>query len=95
MLKRITISEIKQHLWFRKNLPREIIESERRGYEETQKDQPNQSVEEIMRIVQEARTKIQTSEQAGTGSSSDALHGDETNEEVNVNDDYAKYLCLD
>ncbi|KAL5181725.1 Serine/threonine-protein kinase SRK2A [Glycine soja] len=91
--KRISISEIKQHLWFRKNLPREIIEAERRGYEETQKDQPSQSVEEIMRIIQEARTKIHTGEQAGTGTS-DAVHGDEANEEVDINDHYAKYLAL-
>lgn len=94
LLKRINISEIKQHLWFRKNLPREIIEAERRGYEETQKDQPSQSVEEIMRIIQEARTKIHTGEQAGTGTS-DAVHGDEANEEVDINDHFAKYLTLD
>ncbi|KAL5168252.1 Serine/threonine-protein kinase SRK2A [Glycine soja] len=92
--KRINISEIKQHLWFRKNLPREIIEAERRGYEETQKDQPSQSVEEIMQIIQEARTKIHTGEQAGTGTS-DVVSGDEANEEVDINDHFAKYLTLD
>ncbi|KAG4987641.1 hypothetical protein JHK82_030003 [Glycine max] len=92
--KRINISEIKQHLWFRKNLPREIIEAERRGYEETQKDQPSQSVEEIMQIIQEARTKIHTGEQAGTGTS-DVVRGDEANEEVDINDHFAKYLTLD
>ncbi|KAL2348215.1 hypothetical protein Fmac_002215 [Flemingia macrophylla] len=92
--KRISISEIKQHIWFRKNLPREIIEGERRGYEEAQKDQPSQSVEEIMRIVQEARTKIQTSEQAGTGSSNAVHGGDEATEEVDSNGHYAQYLGL-
>ncbi|QCD91499.1 serine/threonine-protein kinase SR [Vigna unguiculata] len=90
--KRITMSEIKQHLWFRKNLPREIIEAERRGYEETQKDQPSQSVEEIMQIIEEARTKIQTSEQTSTGPSN-VVRGGEANEEVD--DHFAKYLVLE
>ncbi|XP_004511744.1 serine/threonine-protein kinase SAPK3-like [Cicer arietinum] len=53
--KRITIMEIKQHPWFWKSMPREIFEGDRQGYMETQRDQPSQSVEEIMRIVGEAR----------------------------------------
>ncbi|WVZ12796.1 hypothetical protein V8G54_017326 [Vigna mungo] len=89
--KRITMSEIKQHLWFRKNLPREIIEAERRGYEETQKDQPSQSVEEIMQIIEEARTKVHTREQTSTGSSN-VVHVDEANEEV---DHFVKNLVLE
>ncbi|XP_031385976.1 serine/threonine-protein kinase SAPK3-like isoform X2 [Punica granatum] len=52
---RITIPEIKQHPWFLKNLPKELIEGERTNYE-TELDKPLQSVEEIMRIIQEART---------------------------------------
>ncbi|RYQ81054.1 hypothetical protein Ahy_Scaffold1g107064 isoform E [Arachis hypogaea] len=53
---RITIPEIKQHTWFLKNLPREIIEADRRINEESGKEEPpSQSVEEIMRIVKEAR----------------------------------------
>jgi len=85
------MSEIKQHLWFRKNLAREIIEGERRGYEETQKEQPSQSVEEVMKIIDEARTKIHTSEQTSTGSSN-VVHGDEANEELN--DHFTKYVAL-
>ncbi|XP_015963656.1 serine/threonine-protein kinase SAPK3 isoform X1 [Arachis duranensis] len=54
--KRITIPEIKQHTWFLKNLPREIIEADRRINEESGKEEPpSQSVEEIMCIVKEAR----------------------------------------
>ncbi|MED6157845.1 Serine/threonine-protein kinase srk2a [Stylosanthes scabra] len=58
--KRITMPEIKKHAWFLKNLPREIIEADRRINEEREKEeqeeeQPRQSVEEIMRIVKEAR----------------------------------------
>ncbi|XP_057443727.1 serine/threonine-protein kinase SRK2A-like [Lotus japonicus] len=73
---RISISEIKQLPWFRKNLPREIIEADRRSGEEAEKEQPSQSVEEIMRIVQEAKTSGSESkdsedeaEEAWTGSS--------------------------
>ncbi|KAJ1391737.1 Serine/threonine-protein kinase, active site [Sesbania bispinosa] len=84
---RITISEIKQHPWFRKNLPREIIEADKKGYEGTEKDQPSQSVEEIMRIVQEARTPG-----LKTTGSSDAVDVDETVEEVDVSGDYAKLV---
>ena len=56
-LKRITISEIRQHPWFWKNMPREIVEAQRKGYNEIQIDQlpSQQSVEDIMRIVGEAR----------------------------------------
>ncbi|XP_002517501.2 serine/threonine-protein kinase SAPK3 [Ricinus communis] len=54
--KRITIPEIKQHPWFLKNLPKELIEIEKTTYAESERDQPSQSVEEIMRIIQEAKT---------------------------------------
>ncbi|XP_039690494.1 serine/threonine-protein kinase SAPK3 [Medicago truncatula] len=55
--KRITISEIRQHPWFGKNMPREIVEAQRKGYNDIQIDQlpSQQSVEEIMRVVGEAR----------------------------------------
>lgn len=56
-LQRITIKEIKKHPWFVKNLPRELSESTQSLY--CQKDNPSfslQSIEEIMRIVGEART---------------------------------------
>ncbi|KAK7309079.1 hypothetical protein RJT34_05533 [Clitoria ternatea] len=96
--KRISISEIKQHIWFGKNLPREIIEGERKGYKEIQQEQPSQSVEEIMRIVQEARTAGLKTQTSAIGSS-DAVHGDVVNEEVDVDVgvgvvDYTKYLGL-
>ncbi|XVF10937.1 hypothetical protein REPUB_Repub07fG0226400 [Reevesia pubescens] len=54
--KRITIPEIKQHPWFLKNLPKELVEIEKTNYAESERDQPSQSVEEIMRIIQEAKT---------------------------------------
>ncbi|URE07602.1 serine threonine-protein kinase [Musa troglodytarum] len=52
--KRITIPEIKQHPWFLKNLPKEIINGEKTNFEGNH-DQPSQSVEEIMRIIEEAK----------------------------------------
>ncbi|XP_057456492.1 serine/threonine-protein kinase SRK2A-like [Lotus japonicus] len=70
---RISISEIKQLPWFRKKLPREIIEADRKSGEKAEKEQPSQYVEEIMRIVQEARTpgpgSEDSEEEAWTGSS--------------------------
>ncbi|KAI3973709.1 hypothetical protein MKX01_031129 [Papaver californicum] len=56
--KRITIPEIKRHPWFLKNLPRELVEVEKSNYhyQTVDQHQPTQSVEEIMQIIQEART---------------------------------------
>lgn len=53
--KRITIPEIKKHPWFLKNLPKELIEGEKTNYEDANCDRPTQSVEEIMRVINEAR----------------------------------------
>lgn len=56
LLQRITIKEIKNHPWFLRNLPRELTESAQAIY--YQRDSPNfhlQSVDEIMKIVGEAR----------------------------------------
>ncbi|WCJ31928.1 Serine/threonine-protein kinase SAPK2 [Euphorbia peplus] len=49
--KRITMEEIKKHPWFLKNLPIELMEenNEEKGQEESQ------SIEEIVRIIQEAK----------------------------------------
>ncbi|RZC86552.1 hypothetical protein C5167_029905 [Papaver somniferum] len=56
--KRITIPEIKSHPWFLKNLPRELVEAEKSNYhyQPVENHQPTQCVEEIMQIIQEART---------------------------------------
>ncbi|KAM7513935.1 hypothetical protein LguiA_003518 [Lonicera macranthoides] len=54
--RRITIKEIKNHPWFLKNLPRELMESAQAIY--YQRDNPSfylQSVDEIMKIVGDAR----------------------------------------
>ncbi|XP_047338597.1 serine/threonine-protein kinase SRK2E [Impatiens glandulifera] len=53
--KRITIPEIKNHEWFQKNLPSELIDERNNlNNEFDESDQPTQSEEEIMQIINEA-----------------------------------------
>ncbi|KAL6652909.1 hypothetical protein ACP70R_011834 [Stipagrostis hirtigluma subsp. patula] len=57
--KRITIREIRNHPWFLKNLPRELTEAAQAMYYKRDSSAPTysvQSVEEIMKIVEKART---------------------------------------
>ncbi|KAJ0106094.1 hypothetical protein Patl1_18346 [Pistacia atlantica] len=78
--KRVTIPEIKQHPWFLKNLPKELVEIEKTNFREALHDQPSQSVEEIMRIIQEAQTPgagAKVGAQASAGAEDhDDLEGD-------------------
>ncbi|CAN1259042.1 Serine/threonine-protein kinase SAPK3 [Linum perenne] len=73
--KRITIPEIKQLPWFLKNLPKELIEIEKTNYSGgAEGDQPSQSVDEIMRIIEEAKVpgegaKLGTQISGGIGTS--------------------------
>ncbi|KAI4327203.1 hypothetical protein L6164_019691 [Bauhinia variegata] len=89
--KRITISKIKEHPWFLKNLAREIVEAEKKSYEEGQKlEQPSQSVEEVLRIIQEARTPGQASKDGDQSTGSGILDGEDVDEsEIDVSGDYA------
>ncbi|CAJ2649202.1 unnamed protein product [Trifolium pratense] len=64
--RRITIKEIKSHPWFLKNLPRELTEMAQAVY--YRKENPTyslQSVEDIMNIVEEAKTQPQASRSIG------------------------------
>ena len=55
-LKRITIAEIKKLPWFLKSLPKEIAERDRANFKEPEPEPAAaQAVEEIMRIIQEAK----------------------------------------
>ncbi|CAL0306698.1 unnamed protein product [Lupinus luteus] len=59
-LRRITLKEIKKQSWFLKNLPRELTESAQAIYYQ-RRGNPSfcvQSVEEIMKIVEEAREPV-------------------------------------
>ncbi|KAF5189653.1 Serine/threonine-protein kinase SAPK7 [Thalictrum thalictroides] len=64
--RRISIKEIKNHPWFLKNLPRELTEVAQAIY--YKRDNPSfslQSVEDIMKIVGEARTPPPSSRSVG------------------------------
>ncbi|KAL8151666.1 hypothetical protein V2J09_021474 [Rumex salicifolius] len=63
---RITMKEMKTHPWFLKNLPREMADSAQVSY--YRRENPTfslQSVEEIMKIVEEAKTPLLTSRSIG------------------------------
>lgn len=56
-----------------KNMPKEIIEAEKENNKKAEDEQSMQSIEEIMRIIQEARTPgvpSKPGEQAARGGSS-------------------------
>ncbi|XP_068669704.1 DNA repair endonuclease UVH1-like [Aristolochia californica] len=74
--KRITIPEIKKHPWFLKNLPKELEKGEKTDNESMDWEQASQSIEEIMRIIQEARTPAE-GEKAGGQSAAGMLDLDE------------------
>ncbi|MCD7450579.1 Serine/threonine-protein kinase srk2a [Datura stramonium] len=64
--RRITIKEIKTHPWFLKNLPRELTEAAQLAY--YRKENPTfslQTVEEIMKIVEEAKIPAPASRSVG------------------------------
>ncbi|XP_020093669.1 serine/threonine-protein kinase SAPK3-like [Ananas comosus] len=67
--KRITLPEIKKYPWFLKNLPKEIAEGEKTNYNSTENNQSTQSVDEIMRIIQEAKKPADGSKAADQSSS--------------------------
>ncbi|GMN33865.1 hypothetical protein TIFTF001_004382 [Ficus carica] len=54
--KRITIPEIKKHPWFLKNLPMEFMDGEEVALQNKEENDSSQSEEEILSIIQEART---------------------------------------
>lgn len=66
VLQRLSIKEIKSHPWFLKNLPRELTEAAQAAY--YRKENPTfslQSVEEIMKIVEDAKVPPPSSRSIG------------------------------
>lgn len=59
LLQRITIPEIKMHPWFLKNLPVELMEGG--SYQCVDVNNPSQSMEDVLAIIQEARVPLQDS----------------------------------
>nr|AHE78414.1 open stomata 1 isoform 2 [Brassica oleracea var. capitata] len=68
--KRISIPEVRNHEWFLKNLPADIMNDNVMNSQFDESDQPGQSIEEIMQIVAEA-----TVPPAGTQSLNQYLTG--------------------
>ncbi|XP_021889857.1 serine/threonine-protein kinase SRK2A-like [Carica papaya] len=94
---RITLKEVKNHPWFLKNLPRELTESAQAIY--YQRDNPSfslQSVDEIMKIVGEARNPPPSSRRVkGFGWGAEEVEGEEdveedVEEEEDEEDEYDK-----
>ncbi|KAF3620645.1 Serine/threonine-protein kinase SRK2A [Capsicum annuum] len=97
--RRITLKEIKNHPWFLKSLPKELTESAQAVY--YKRDNPTfslQSIEEIMKIVTEARSPPPTSRPVpgfgwGTEEEEDGeTKGDEEEEEEEEEDEYEKQV---
>ncbi|KAH9713064.1 serine/threonine-protein kinase SRK2A [Citrus sinensis] len=94
--RRITLKEIKNHPWFLKNLPRELTESAQAVY--YQRENPSfslQSVEEIMKIVGEARNpppSSRTVKNFGWGAEEEGEEDidDELEEDDDEEDEYDK-----
>nr|ACN36644.1 unknown [Zea mays] len=82
-MRRITMKEIKSHPWFLKNLPRELTETAQGMYYRRDNRVPSysdQTSEEIMKIVQDARTMPKSS-RSGYGWSSEYSDEEEEKEE--------------
>ncbi|KAL7002018.1 Serine/threonine-protein kinase srk2a [Sarracenia purpurea var. burkii] len=96
VLQRIRIMEIKSHPWFLKNLPRELTEAAQAIY--YRKENPSfslQSDEDIMKIVEEAKTLPPASHSVGGfgwgGEEDEGKEEDEEEaEEEDVEDEYEK-----
>lgn len=96
LLQRITIKEIKSHPWFLKNLPRELTDAAQAVY--YRRENPTfslQTVEEIMKIVEEARTPPSTSRSIGAfgwGGEEEEEEDVEEEEDEEEEDEYDKQV---
>eukprot|EP00262_Sarcandra_glabra_P022179 TRINITY_DN9712_c0_g4_i1.p1 TRINITY_DN9712_c0_g4~~TRINITY_DN9712_c0_g4_i1.p1 ORF type:complete len:356 (-),score=46.55 TRINITY_DN9712_c0_g4_i1:403-1470(-) len=95
--KRITLKEIKSHAWFLKNLPRELTEAAQVIYY-NKRENPTysvQSIEDIMKIVGEARSPPPSSKSVssfgwGGEEDEDELEKDDEEEDDDDEDEYDK-----
>lgn len=90
-LQRITIPEIKIHPWFLKNLPVEL--SEGGSWQSNDVNNPSQSVEEVLAIIQEAGKPLDLPKAGGLllgGSSMDLddLDADADTEDIEMSGDF-------
>nr|GMD09897.1 serine/threonine-protein kinase SRK2E [Ipomoea batatas] len=82
---RISIPEIKNHEWFLKNLPADLMDDNTTNNQFEEPDQPMQSIDEIMQIIAEA-----TIPAAGTNSLNNYLTGS-----LDIDDDMEEDLESD
>ncbi|KAK7835688.1 serine/threonine-protein kinase srk2e [Quercus suber] len=83
--KRISIPEIRNHEWFLKNLPADLMDERTMNNQFEEPDQPMQSIDEIMQIIAEA-----TIPAAGTPSLNQYLTGS-----LDIDDDMEEDLETD
>ncbi|KAK4337819.1 hypothetical protein RND71_042306 [Anisodus tanguticus] len=95
--RRITIKEIKTHPWFLKNLPRELTEAAQLAY--YRKENPTfslQTAEEIVKIVEDAKTPAPASRSVGgfgwVGEKEDGENEEELEENEEEKDEYEKQV---
>ncbi|CAJ1971740.1 unnamed protein product [Sphenostylis stenocarpa] len=88
--KRVTIPEIKNHPWFLRNLPIELMESG-----SWQINNPSQSVDEVLSIVQEARKSLKIPIVGGllTGGSMDLDDLDADEEDLEDVETSGEFVC--
>ncbi|KAF2581359.1 hypothetical protein F2Q68_00000254 [Brassica cretica] len=100
--KRITLKEIKNHPWYLKNLPKELVESAQAVYYKRDNTSYSlQSIEDIMKIVGEARNPASSSsvsKSLGSGTAEEEDEDDEEDveaemeEEEEEEDEYEKHV---
>ncbi|KAJ0748701.1 putative non-specific serine/threonine protein kinase [Helianthus annuus] len=88
---RITIKEIQMHPWFLKNLPTDIM-GDASSNNNTHSNDTNQTVDEILSIIQEARTRLAplndgSAQLLGDSTDFDDLDGSDI-EDMDMSDDY-------
>ncbi|KAJ0790723.1 putative protein kinase CAMK-OST1L family [Helianthus annuus] len=89
--KRITIKEIQMHPWFLKNMPTDIM-GDASSNNNTHSNDTNQTVDEILSIIQEARTRLAplndgSAQLLGDSTDFDGLDGSDI-EDIDISDDY-------
>ncbi|KAH0887955.1 hypothetical protein HID58_050384 [Brassica napus] len=89
--KRITLKEIKNHPWYLKNLPKELVESAQAVYYKRDNTSYSlQSIEDIMKTVGEARNPASSSsvsKSLGSGTAEEEDEDDEEDVEAEMEED--------
>lgn len=91
-VKRITIPEIKNHPWFLRNFPIDLMEGGEMNSQNEDVNAPPQSLEDIMSIIQEARRPIEGQKLGGhfIGGSADLddMDADEDIDDIETSGDF-------